>query len=770
MIRKTTLQKMQRAFLFFAFLTPVFLIGAPGNQGQIVTTPPNCNLHVDAGNDVDVCEPETVTLTASVDGASECVGGCEYPIIEEARCHEPNNISDVWLMNPYSNEFNTITSKFETLNDGTARYTASASNGVDRVEVDILFSGYTTTAPQGSPKENVCDTYDTTDWVYWTTTTGTITSELHGVFEVTRKGPSMQMGNGADVTRNGFGASGWLTITGGDGFYQDGDINIKLGTCTPINVDSEVQYLWTTTDGVIIGDANQQTITVGASGTYTVSVTDCELCIASDEVVVSINELPVVDAGDDVQGCSTEPVILKASAKNSVACEGACEYPIEEMAKCDVPAGNTEELHIINAYDSRFYTTASSFIAYGDGTAQYTATASNGLDTIEANIIFSGYTTVAPQDSPMLNDCDVYDTSAYVYWTDTKGTITSELHGVFNISRKGPAFQMGNGADVRRAGFGASGWFMLSGGDGHYYNGDLNLKLGECVPVATTNQVNYTWTTEDGNILGDANQQTIAVDASGTYKVTVSNCSSCTAMDEVVVSMINADAGTITPDAETVCLTDEDVRISATPDDNQVVPVNYVQAYVLTAGDDFVLRQLAASPEFTVFEPGKFAIHTIVYPANVDLLNMITFRETTAADVVNSLSDTCASLDGIGAATMVEYLGCSKAAPNSVAKIFPMPATTGSKISLVINTETGKVATGSTSSTSKGNVLPLEQESITISLYHMNSGRLVSTSKPYTITKGKDTIDYTIGQAASGLYLLKVNGTYWSDTKQIVIK
>ncbi len=270
-----------------------------------------CNLEVNAGDDIEICEEETVELTAMVEGAAACTGGCEYPIESTPRCHDSSNYSDVWLNNVTGTNkgFVTSSSKFETFDDGTARYTAMGTNGLDNIEVDITFSGYTTVAPADSPKENNCGTYDTSDWVYWTHTSGTIITENHGTLIISRDGPSMQMGIGADTTRGGFGASGWLTVTGGDGFYTHGDLNLKLGECIPINVDSNVSYHWTTDNGNIVGNADQKTITVDRSGDYKVTTTDCKGCIATDIVNVSIVDVEA-NAGEDQAICKGEEVTL----------------------------------------------------------------------------------------------------------------------------------------------------------------------------------------------------------------------------------------------------------------------------------------------------------------------------------------------------------------------------------------------------------------------------------------------------------------------------
>jgi len=895
---------------------------------------PNCILTVDAGDDIEACAEETIELTAIADGVSECVGGCEYPIERTPRCFDPSNLSDVWLANNAGVErgFVTSSSKFETFNDGTAHYTAMASNGIDNIEVDITFSGYTTNAPANSPKENDCDTYDTSDWVYWTQTSGTIKTEQHGTLNVSRAGPSMQMGNGADVTRKGFGASGWLTISGGDGFYTSGDVNLKLDKCIPIPADSSVNYMWTTTDGNIVGDANQKTITVDKTGTYNVTIKDCENCEGNDSVVVTMNKVeadagddqeickgeeamltatgggtylwstgettasikvnptadttytvtvtssegceatdevmvilnpditadagddvaickgeeamltatgggtylwstgettasievdPTVnttytvtvtsdegckatdevmvtvgnataDAGDDMEICKGEEIILTAEGEgtylwstgeisqsievspevdteysvtvtngdceandtvmitvgdatadagidqticegdeatltaigegiylwstgevtqsitvnpnttteysvivtngnceamdevvvnvddkvvigdyvwldenrngmqddgatgikgmsvtlyhcngdivdstttnddgyyhfevcpgtgdynivfgdvpeglkftasnqgnpttdsnadtsgvtvcftiadeddltidaglveicdinlevieeakicansvleltatltdNTEECEGGCVYPVIEKGKCADPTPDNEILLTSvtdgKKYWHRFKASEQRFETMEDGSARYTATATDGVDNIEVDVTFTGYSTEPGPMGPKANECQQYDMSDWEYWSTWSGTITSQNHGVFTLSMKGAYFQMGVGADVTKSGFGASGWFFAAGGDGFYVDGDINIALDECIEKSAT----FEWTTQDGNIISDANQKTITVDRPGTYVIEAVNCIDCVAVKTIVVT------------------------------------------------------------------------------------------------------------------------------------------------------------------------------------------------------------------------------------------
>ncbi|WP_273567369.1 SdrD B-like domain-containing protein [Maribacter halichondriae] len=263
---------------------------------------PICDLEVDAGDDVEVCTEENIELTATYDGTNDCVSGCVYPVLDMLKCTGNNPDSEEIYLVPGSasdsRRFNASVQRFETFDNGTARYTATATNGVDIIEVDMQYSGHTTVAPANSPKEHSCNLpQDTSGFEYYTTLNGTITSQNHGTFYTTSMGPSFQIGMGADVTRAGFGASGWFTISGGDGYYTTGDINLPLGECD-VQGGNEVIFQWTTQDGTIVGASDQQTIEVSTSGTYQVEVTNCNGCEAMDEVVV--NNLDKVTIGDFV--------------------------------------------------------------------------------------------------------------------------------------------------------------------------------------------------------------------------------------------------------------------------------------------------------------------------------------------------------------------------------------------------------------------------------------------------------------------------------------
>ena len=52
---------------------------------------------------------------------------------------------------------------------------------------------------------------------------------------------------------------------------------------------------------------------------------------------------------------------------------------------------------------------------------------------------------------------------------------------------------------------------------------------------------------------------------------------------------------------------------------NANVPEGYSTLYVLTSGEGLVIEQVNGTPDFTVTAAGDYTIHTLVYPAGLDL-------------------------------------------------------------------------------------------------------------------------------------------------------
>ncbi len=141
---------------------------------------------------------------------------------------------------------------------------------------------------------------------------------------------------------------------------------------------------------------------------------------------------------------------------------------------------------------------------FADGTAQLSGIArreSNPAQAFAVDVQLSGFTRNAPAGSPKKELVSAaysenggpIDSSTWHYYSDFSGTLTGvdDFAGaVVEISQRGPAFQVGFGANGKSARYGASswltwwvhsqpynGWIQTDG------NGDFNLDLEHCTRV-----------------------------------------------------------------------------------------------------------------------------------------------------------------------------------------------------------------------------------------------------------------------------------------------
>jgi len=126
--------------------------------------------------------------------------------------------------------------------------------------------------------------------------------------------------------------------------------------------------------------------------------------------------------------------------------------------------------------DNSFNFTNDTFLTeYDDGTATLLGGAEDSGVTWVINILFEGYNAdpdgpVKTGGGPLLDSWDFY--------YETSGTISTSDDGGFvaNVSRMGPALQIGFGANDKTSDFGASAWLSINGG-GHSSHWDLNMDL-----------------------------------------------------------------------------------------------------------------------------------------------------------------------------------------------------------------------------------------------------------------------------------------------------
>lgn len=105
------------------------------------------------------------------------------------------------------------------------------------------------------------------------------------------------------------------------------DQTICDGDVANLNATGGTQYAWTPATDLSDATIASPQATPSATVTYTVTVTDANGCEDSDDVTVTVNPLPVVDAGTDDEICDGETVQLSAS--------GAQDYSWSPAADLD---------------------------------------------------------------------------------------------------------------------------------------------------------------------------------------------------------------------------------------------------------------------------------------------------------------------------------------------------------------------------------------------------------------------------------------------------
>ena len=133
--------------------------------------------------------------------------------------------------------------------DGTATITGRARNGDIAFDVEMLLTGFSATAPADSPKLELKDScyvsnggsVDPSTWQYYEGITGTFTGVEGSTYEgavvnIFRKGPSAQVGLGANGKNQAEGLSFWFdfeTVTQGENQFPAsgyGDFNLDMTT------------------------------------------------------------------------------------------------------------------------------------------------------------------------------------------------------------------------------------------------------------------------------------------------------------------------------------------------------------------------------------------------------------------------------------------------------------------------------------------------------------------------------------------------------------
>jgi len=172
------------------------------------------------------------------------------------------------------------------------------------------------------------------------------------------------------------------------------------------------------------------------------------------------------------------------------------------------------------------------------------------------------------------------------------------------------------------------------------------LDLGIITPGVTTGfDVNELLIQGGGDICA-------ALDVEGAF-FDIDFCPECTADAGALMPMTMGDQPCLSLEDSTATLMANVVEEPTLPD------TSYQIFYVLTEGDSLVIQGVSRQPEFTVTEPARYTIHTLVFdPATLDL-SIVEPGETTGFDVnallIQGGGVICGALDVEGARFDIDF-------------------------------------------------------------------------------------------------------------------
>jgi gliding motility-associated-like protein len=334
-------------------------------------------------------------------------------------------------------------------------------------------------------------------------------------------------------------AAAQIPVESGYSITTDGNIEIcegEIATLTAISGTNAFDNLvWTTTDGIIVGNENSNTITTGSSGAYTATGTSVLGCIYSDFTNVIVHELPDVSAGNDLTLC--------AGIATTVSASGALEYQWS-------PAELLENAN----------TAITTVTATTNGTLTLTGTDENGCsaqDLLEFNVLDSPVITteipdsICPGESITLSATGNYSD---ITWEDALGNVLSNN---FNFSVNPEVTSTYTAVLNSDCNVEATSAVTVPVETLYIINllDAVNLCTGSSIQMdgnISPDNAQIQWATNDGVIQSSANNEIITVSSGGTYEVSLVTPLGCTYNDAVAVNEIPNPNISVTPDT-TVC-------------------------------------------------------------------------------------------------------------------------------------------------------------------------------------------------------------------------
>ncbi len=437
---------------------------------------------VNAGNDVAVCQNQSTTLTAT--GASTYTWS---PVITNGVAFVPTATTTYTV---------TGTSAAGCVNTDQVIVTVNPLPTIVANNVSVCTSGTVTVLATGG------NTYSWSPSTYLSAATGASVTFTPGVttnYTVTGTNTNGCV-NTDPVT---------VTVLANAPINAGADAAVCVGASTSLTATGGVTYTWSPATGLSATTGSTVTANPTATTSYTVVGTDASGCIGTDQVVVTVNPLPTVNAGTDQTVCVGTPVTLTAT--------GATTYSWSPAATNGVsftPAATTT------------YTVTGTSAAGCINTDQVIVTV-NPLPTIVANnvsVCTSGTVSVSATGGSTYTWSPATSLSAA---TGATVTFTPGVTTTYTVTGTSALGCINNDPVTVTVLANAP----INAG------ADAAICIGASTPLAATGGLTYTWSPAAGLSATTGASVTANPTTTTTYTVVGTDVNGCTGTDQVIVTV-----------------------------------------------------------------------------------------------------------------------------------------------------------------------------------------------------------------------------------------
>ena len=309
---------------------------------------------------------------------------------------------------------------------------------------------------------------------------------------------------------------------------------------TSSNTGANFEYLWTSTDGSIVDGETSLTLTINQEGTYCLTIfnasNNCETtsCVQVQQIET---ESPMADAGPDQTIDCNSPTVSLGGDNTSMGPDFMYEWLLFGNT-----IGNTPTIEVSTTGPHILVVTNT----LTNEQARDTVSVSVSIEFIGLSISTPGLLTCSDNTATIDVFTELFyfeETSTHWETVDgniisdpTQNTIEVDQAGIYTVVVTNLASGCTGTASVEiLADADLPSLTVTASDDGLLTCVNSVITLDASSSLSSIN-ASYQWTTNDGNIISDLNQDNIEVDQGGTYMVLVTNLSNgCTSSESIAV-------------------------------------------------------------------------------------------------------------------------------------------------------------------------------------------------------------------------------------------